>query len=133
MCTWWTAIPATFCWTPNRNSLDGTIEKLARGVAGHVGFVSRTADTLLYLSHVPVGINNWSVLVSVEQQHAFAESRDIRLTHEQIARYMGSAREVVSRLVKYFSQEGYVKSGRGHLTVLDADGLRRLAGNPREM
>ena len=60
-------------------------------------------------------------------------SRDIRLTHEQIARYMGSAREVVSRLVKYFSQEGYVKSGRGHLTVLDADGLRRLAGNPREM
>lgn len=58
-------------------------------------------------------------------------TRDIRLTHEQIARYMGSAREVVSRLVKYFSQEGYVRSGRGHLTVTDPGALRALAGNPR--
>ncbi len=75
--------------TPNRNSLDGTIEKLARGVAGHAGFASRTADTLLYLSHVPVGINNWSVLVSVEQQHAFAESRDIRLSLYRMAAVIG--------------------------------------------
>ncbi len=58
-------------------------------------------------------------------------SKEIRLTHEQIARYMGSAREVVSRLVKYFSQEGYVQPGRGRLTVVDDDGLRALAGNPR--
>ena len=59
-------------------------------------------------------------------------SREIRLTHEQIAKYMGSAREVVSRLVKYFAQEGYVQPGRGRLTILDPDALRELAGNPRE-
>ena len=71
-------------------------------------------------------------LFLVEEMEKTGES-EIHLTHEQIARYMGSAREVVSRLVKYFAQEGYVKPGRGHLTVLDADGLRALAGNPREI
>ena len=41
------------------------------------------------------------------------------MTHDQIARYMGSAREVVSRMLKYFAQEGLVKLWRGGLTVLD--------------
>ena len=53
---------------------------------------------------------------------------EIRLTHEQVARFMGSAREVVSRLVKYFAQEGLVRPGRGCLTILDRAGLERLAG-----
>ena len=33
---------------------------------------------------------------------------DLRMTHDQIARYMGSAREVVSRMLKYFAQEGLI-------------------------
>ena len=56
------------------------------------------------------------------------QSDELKLTQEQIARYMGSAREVVSRLVKYFSQEGWVKSGRGHLTILDKEALATLSG-----
>lgn len=56
-------------------------------------------------------------------------SPEIQLTHEQIARYMGSAREVVSRLVKYFAQEGLVKPGRGRLTILSPARLRELAGS----
>lgn len=55
-------------------------------------------------------------------------SDEIHLTHEQMARYMGSAREVVSRLVKYFIQEGMVKTSRGSLTILDRRKLRHLAG-----
>lgn len=53
---------------------------------------------------------------------------EIPLTHAQIAKYMGSAREVVSRLVKYFAQEGLVEPGRGRLKILDMEGLRALAG-----
>ena len=62
------------------------------------------------------------------QESEKTQSDTIRLTHEQIARYMGSAREVVSRLMKYFSQEGLVKTGRGQLQLLDKAGLKRLAG-----
>lgn len=52
---------------------------------------------------------------------------EIKLTHEQIAKYMGSAREVVSRMLKYFSSEGYVELSRGGVTVTDFDALERLA------
>lgn len=52
---------------------------------------------------------------------------EIKLTHEQIARYMGSAREVVSRMLKYFAQEGVVTLSRGGLKVVDKAKLRQLA------
>lgn len=52
----------------------------------------------------------------------------MRLTHEQMARYMGTAREVVTRLIKYFNQEGWTTSGRGYLRIEDREALRRLAG-----
>ena len=56
-----------------------------------------------------------------------AKSPEIKLTHEQIAKYMGSAREVVSRMLKYFSSEGYVELSRGGVTITDFDALDRLA------
>ncbi|MBQ8276035.1 MAG: Crp/Fnr family transcriptional regulator [Clostridia bacterium] len=52
----------------------------------------------------------------------------VKLTHEQIAKYMGSAREVVSRMLKYFAAEGMVEASRGGVTLLDKPRLRRLAG-----
>lgn len=52
----------------------------------------------------------------------------IKLTHEQIAKYMGSAREVVSRMMKYFVSEGIVTSSRSEgIRVIDKKRLRELA------
>jgi CRP/FNR family transcriptional regulator len=53
---------------------------------------------------------------------------EIHMTHEQIARFMGTAREVVSRLVKYFNQEGWVKTARGCIRLTNREALRDLAG-----
>ena len=54
-------------------------------------------------------------------------SDTIKLTHEQIAKYMGSAREVVSRMLKYFATEGIVSVSRTNgITVLDKKRLRSL-------
>ena len=51
----------------------------------------------------------------------------IRLTHEQIARYMGSAREVVSRMLKYFATEGLIRASRSEgIVLLDKARLRTL-------
>ncbi len=50
----------------------------------------------------------------------------LHITHEQIARYLGSAREVVSRMLNYFSKEGYVSLSRGTITLLDRKGLRKV-------
>lgn len=53
-------------------------------------------------------------------------SDTIMLTHEQIARYMGSAREVVSRMLKYFACEGIVEVSRKGVKIIDKKRLRGL-------
>ena len=52
----------------------------------------------------------------------------VKLTHAEIAKYMGSAREVVTRMVKYFVEEGIVSASRsGGIKVLDKKRLREMA------
>lgn len=62
------------------------------------------------------------------EQAALEESNTFRITHEQIANHLGSAREVVSRMLKYFSKEGYLKASRGVIEILNEDALRKAAG-----
>ncbi len=56
-----------------------------------------------------------------------SEEDTIYLTHEQIAKLVGTAREVVTRMLKYFSSEGLVTLSRGGIKVLDKSRLRSLA------
>lgn len=53
-------------------------------------------------------------------------SDTLKMTHEQIAKYMGSAREVVSRMLKYFANEGYVALSRGGVRITDKEHLTAL-------
>ncbi len=55
-------------------------------------------------------------------------SMEIRMTQEQIAGYLGTAREVVSRMIKYFSEEGMVETFRGGVRILDIERLKGLCG-----
>lgn len=54
-------------------------------------------------------------------------SDTVNLTHEQIAKYMGSAREAITRMLKQFSNEGIVEVSRKGVTVLNKPALRALA------
>ncbi len=54
-------------------------------------------------------------------------SDTIHLTHEQVAKYMGSAREVVTRMLKYFADEGVVELSRGGIHIIDPKRLQMLA------
>ena len=50
----------------------------------------------------------------------------LKVTHEKIANHMGTAREVVTRMLRYFQGEGLVKLSRGTIEITDAPGLRAL-------
>lgn len=50
----------------------------------------------------------------------------VKLSNEQIAKYMGSAREVVSRMMKNFTTEGIVERTRDGVKILDKAKLRAL-------
>ena len=56
-----------------------------------------------------------------------AGSSRIYMTQERIASYIGSAREVVTRILKYFSDEGIIESFRGGIEIKDKEKLKKLA------
>lgn len=50
----------------------------------------------------------------------------LRITHETIGKHLGNPREVVTRMLKYFSEEGLVKLSRGTVELCDVKGLQKL-------
>lgn len=54
------------------------------------------------------------------------DSDTINLTHEDIAKDVNSAREVVSRMLKYFQNEGIISLSRGSITILNRDKLKKI-------
>ena len=53
--------------------------------------------------------------------------RVVALTHQQLADELGSVREIVTRVLRGFADQGWVQSNRGSIEVLDAAALRRVA------
>lgn len=49
----------------------------------------------------------------------------LSMTHDEIARNIGSAREVVSRVMKYLSEEGAVALKRGRVEIVDKEKLKK--------
>lgn len=54
------------------------------------------------------------------------ETDQLKMTHEQIASHLGTAREVVTRMLKYFQTEGIVKLSRGTVEVVDREKLEEI-------
>ena len=57
------------------------------------------------------------------EETSLVDSMVLHITHEKIASHMGTAREVITRLLKYFQSEGLVTLGRGTIEIIDYDKL----------
>ena len=53
-------------------------------------------------------------------------THSLKITHEKIANHLGTAREVVTRMLRYFQSEGMVKLTRGTVDIADEKKLRKL-------
>ena len=53
-------------------------------------------------------------------------TNSLKITHEKIANHMGTAREVVTRMLRYFQSEGMVRLTRGSVDIMDTAKLRKL-------
>lgn len=60
------------------------------------------------------------------EQSSIDGTDELVITHEAIANHMGSAREVVTRMLKYFQDEGMVKLSRGVIRLTDRKKLTKL-------
>jgi len=57
---------------------------------------------------------------------SMAGSETFSTTHDAIARDLGTAREVVTRMLNRFQDEKLVAVGRGFITLVNRDGLHKL-------
>lgn len=53
-------------------------------------------------------------------------SSTLKVTHEVLAKKLGTAREVISRMLKYFVQEGWISQKRGQIKILNRSALESL-------
>ena len=60
------------------------------------------------------------------EEAAIDGTKLLKVTHERIANHMGTAREVVTRMLRYFQSEGLVKLTRGTIEIIDEAGLEAL-------
>lgn len=63
------------------------------------------------------------------EEMGITNEKTLNITQEETARHLGTAREVVTRMMKYFQHEGFVEIGRGKVTILDEEKLRETAGD----
>ena len=60
------------------------------------------------------------------EESRIEETDSLKITHEKIAAHLGTAREVVTRMLRYFQGEGMVKLTRGAIEITDEDKLEQL-------
>jgi len=61
------------------------------------------------------------------EETALEQSSQLKITHEVIANHLGTHREVITRMLKYFQNEGMVRLSRGTIDVTDTSALEDLA------
>lgn len=59
------------------------------------------------------------------QESVLEGTTHLEMTHEKIANHMGTAREVVTRMLRYFQQEGLVSLSRGAVDLVDLPALKQ--------
>ena len=60
------------------------------------------------------------------EEAAIEGTDELKITHETIANHLGSHREVITRMLRYFQNEGMVKLSRGMVAILDREKLEAL-------
>ena len=61
------------------------------------------------------------------EQSVLDNTDSLKITHEKIANHLGTAREVVTRMLRYFQSEGLVKLSRGTIELTDKKRLEEIS------
>lgn len=86
--------------------------------------VSRFSDVMWVMQQILFMSFDKRLALFLYNESERTNSNTIYLTHDKIAAYLGSAREVVSRMLKYFESEGIVERCRGGIKITDKQKLK---------
>ena len=89
--------------------------------------ISEKFSDIMWLFNQFVFSNVASRVAGALLEHRVITGGDVlNITHDVLARDAGTAREVVTRILKQFQNDGLVKLTRGKIEVLDAPGLGKI-------
>ncbi len=87
---------------------------------------SRMSDVMWVLEQIVFMSFDKRLALFLLEQFQLEESNQLSMTQEQIAANLGSAREVVSRMLKYFAKEGILEVVRGGVRLLSVEKLIQI-------
>ncbi len=67
-----------------------------------------------------------TVYQKLMEESAIEGTITLKLTHEAIGNHTGNPREVVTRMLRYFQNEGMVRLNRGTVEIIDVEKLEAL-------
>lgn len=88
-------------------------------------YAERVTELLLLIDAISFGRVDQRLAACLLEYAGSGDS--LALTHQELARELGTAREVVSRLLKEFERRGWVKLGRGKITIQQSGSLQQAA------
>lgn len=93
----------------------------------HQIMASRLSDVMWLMEQVMWKSVDKRLAAFLLEESSIEGSNTLKLTHEKIADHIGSAREVVTRMLRHFQSDGLVKLSRGTIELLDGKALYDLA------
>ena len=88
-------------------------------------FASRIADLMMLVEDI--AFHRLDQRLAQCLLRLAGEDDTVHRTHEALAVEIGTAREVISRLLREFAERGWSESRRGQVIILDREALERLA------
>lgn len=85
---------------------------------------SRMSDVVWLMEQVMWQSFDVRLATFLLEESTLEGSTKLSITHEEIANHLGTAREVVTRMLKYFQSEGLVTLSRGSLEIINPTGLK---------
>lgn len=89
--------------------------------------VSRFSDVMWVMQQIVFMNQDKRLAIFLLEEVESKEEKIITLTHEQIARHLGTAREVVSRMLKHLVSDGILEVTRKGINIIDIKKLRNIA------
>lgn len=87
---------------------------------------SRFSDVMWLMEQIMWKSLDRRVAAFLLEEASIEGTDQLKITHETIASHLGSHREVITRMLRYFQNEGMVRLSRGAVEIADADKLEEL-------
>lgn len=87
---------------------------------------SRFSDVMWLIEQITWKSMDKRIAAFLLEESSIDDTDQLKITHETIANHLGTHREVVTRMLRYFQQEGMVKLSRGTIELTDKEKLQQL-------